>query len=339
MVEYNYMKVYYSLESIKAVLKDIKPSKITLVSSSYLISNCQWAISKIIKASPSKIKLIRIPNGETAKEWEALGKLLNEFIKAGLDRKSIAIALGGGSVTDSVGFASSIYQRGIRYINVPTTLLAQVDSSIGGKTAINFLDYKNQIGSFHNPVAVIIDSRFLKTLKKEQIIDGLAEIIKAGLIKDPHILEIIKSRNIEIGKDSLVKELILRSIRAKQYFTKRDPKDKNIRQILNFGHTVAHALELKYRLSHGEAVFIGMIEELKIAERLRETRPEVRFFLEKLLDDFGLILKQLKPDWKYILRDKKIIGNEIYLPVIKKIGEAKIIKIKIDKLISQVTRG
>ena len=330
------MEVYYSLESIKAVLKDIKPSKIVLVSSNYLISNCQWAISKLIKISPSKIKLIRIPNGEIAKEWEVLGKLLHEFIKTGLDRKSLVIALGGGSVTDLVGFASSIYLRGISYINIPTTLLAQVDSSIGGKTVINFLGYKNQIGSFYNPTAVIIDSRFLKTLRKEQIIDGFAEIIKVGLIKDPRILEIIKSYNVKISQSPLVKELIFRSIKVKQYFIKRDPKDKNIRQILNFGHTVAHALELKYGLSHGEAVLNGMIEELKIAEKLRETKPEVRFFLEKLFNDLDIKVKQLRPDWKYILRDKKIIGDEINLPVVKKIGEAKIIKIKIDRLISQI---
>jgi len=329
------MKVYYSLESIKAVLKNIKPSKIALVSSNYLIKNCQWAISKIIKMSPIKIELIRIPNGEMAKEWEALGKLLNEFIRAGLDRKSLVIALGGGSVTDLVGFASSIYQRGIRYINIPTTLLAQVDSSIGGKTAINFLGYKNQIGSFYDPIAVIIDSHFLETLKKEQIIDGFAEIIKAGLIKDPRILEIIKSHDIEVSKSPLVKELILRAIRVKQYFIKRDPKDKNIRQILNFGHTIAHALELKYGLSHGEAVLIGMIEELKIAEKLKETKPEVRILLEIILNNLGIRLKQLRPDWKDILRDKKIIGDEINLPIIKKIGEAKIIKVKLDKLISQ----
>ena len=328
MVKYNYMKVYYSLKAIKAVLRDIKPSKIALVSSSYLISNCQWAISKIIKATPDKIELIRIPNGETAKEWEVLEKLLIEFIRARLDRESLVIAFGGGSVTDLVGFASSIYQRGVRYINIPTTLLAQVDSSIGGKTAINFLNYKNQIGSFYNPAAVIIDSRFLKTLKKEQTIDGFAEIVKAGLVKDPRILEIIKSSNVKIGKSPIKKELILRSIKVKQYFIKRDPKDKNIRQILNFGHTIAHALELKYGLSHGEAVFIGMIEELKIAEKLKETKPEIRIFLEKILNDLGITLPQLRPDWKYILRDKKIVGDKINLPVIKKIGKAKIIKVR-----------
>lgn len=332
------MKIYYSLESIKTVLRDIKPSKIALVSSNYLIKNCQWAISKIIKMSPIKIELIRIPNGEMAKDWEVLEKVLNEFIRAGLDRKSLTIALGGGSVTDLVGFASSIYQRGIRYINIPTTLLAQVDSSIGGKTAINFLGYKNQIGSFYNPVAVIIDSHFLETLKKEQIIDGFAEIIKAGLIKDPRILEIIKSHNLpELREKHIIEELISKSIKVKEYFIGKDPRDKSIRQILNFGHTVAHALELKYGLSHGEAVLIGMMEELKIGEGLEETSPRVRSYLKELLKGLNITLdkKQLEIDWESILHDKKITGGEINLPVVKKTGEAKLIKVNLNKFIGR----
>jgi 3-dehydroquinate synthase len=330
------MKVYYSLELIKAVIKDLKPTKIVLVSSGYLISKCGWAFIKLAKLSPDKIQIIRVPDGEKAKEWPFLEKLLGKFIKAGLDRKSLVIALGGGSVTDLAGFASSVYQRGIRYINVPTTLLAQVDASIGGKTAINFFGYKNQIGTFHNPAAIIIDSRFLKTLKRKQIIDGLAEIIKAGLIKDRRILEIIKKSNKKIGWNAVSGELILRAIRVKQYFVNKDPEDKNIRQILNFGHTIAHALELKYGLSHGEAVLIGMMEELKIAEKLGETKSEVRIYLKGILDGLDLDLKLLKPDWKYVLHDKKIIGDEISLPVIKKIGEAKLIKIKLKKLISRI---
>lgn len=326
------MKIYYSLESIKEVLKETNSSKIVLVSSNYLISNCQWAISEIIKMSPLEIKIVRIPNGEKAKEWTVLEKLLKEFVKAGLDRKSLVVALGGGSVTDLVGFAASIYQRGVRYINIPTTLLAQVDGSIGSKTAINFLNCKNQIGSLHNPIAVIMDNRFLKTLKRDQIIDGLGEIIKAGFIKDPKILKLIEAHNIKIIDSPSIKELISRSIKVKQYFVEKDPQDNGVRQLLNFGHTVGHALELKYGLSHGEAVLIGMVEELKIAEKLKETKTEVRYFLEKLLNNLGIELKQLKIDWKYILRDKKIVGNEIDFPIIKKIGESKIIKIKVDKL-------
>lgn len=334
------MKIYFSLESIGAVFKNLNPSKIVLVSSDYLISKCEWAILKIIKISPHKIGIIKIPDGEKAKEWGFLEKLLNEFIKSGLDRNSLVIAFGGGSVTDLAGFASSIYQRGIRYVNIPTTLLAQVDSSIGGKTAINFLNYKNQIGSFYDPSAVIIDSRFLETLKKKQIIDGLAEIIKAGLIKDSSILEIIKSSDInKLAESVLMKELISKSIRVKQYFVKRDPKDKNARQILNFGHTIAHALELRYELSHGEAVLIGMVEELKIAEKLKKTKPEARIFLEKITEGLNIRLKELGPDWKRMLRDKKITGNEINLPIIKKIGEAKIIKVKVDKLIKLAAKS
>lgn len=330
------MRIYYSLESIEEILRNMRPSKVVIVSSRYLISNCNWAIPKIKNISPVKVEFILIPDGETAKEWKILENLLKEFIKAGLDRKSLVVVLGGGSVSDLVGFASSIYQRGIRYINIPTTLLAQADSSIGGKTAVNFLGYKNQIGSFYDPAAVIIDTRFLKTLKRRQVIDGLAEIIKSGLVRDPRILEIIKSHSFKIIKKSIIKEIILRSIRIKQYFIKKDPGDKNIRQVLNFGHTIGHAVELKYGLSHGEAILIGMIEELKIAEKLKKTKPDVRISLEKILKNLDIDLKQLKPDWKYILHDKKNMGDEINLPIIKKIGDTKLIKIKLNKLIEQI---
>lgn len=330
------LKIHFSLKSLKTILEEADYSKIVLVSSNNLISKLSWAISELEKTVSTKIEIIQIPDGEAAKEWDVLKELLNDFIKAGLDRKSLVIGLGGGSVTDLVGFASSIYQRGVSYINIPTTLLAQVDSSIGGKTGINFLSYKNQIGSFYNPETTIIDSRFLKTLTEEQIIDGLAEIIKAGLIKDKAILEIIASHNLNtLTEQHIIEELILKSIKVKEYYTEKDPKDLNIRQILNFGHTVGHALELKYGLSHGEAVLIGMIEELKLGEKLlEETKTEVRSSLDKLLKNLNINLnkKQLKIDWKSILHDKKISGKKINLPIIKELGEAKLIKVKLDKL-------
>ena len=327
-----------SLKSLKAILEEKKPSKIVLVSSGYLISKLDWAILELKELISSDIKIIQVPDGEESKEWDPLRDLLNDFAGNGLDRKSLVIALGGGSITDLVGFASSIYLRGINYVNIPTTLLAQVDSAVGGKTAINFLGYKNQIGSFYDPIAIIIDSRFLKTLNEEQIIDGLAEIIKAGLIKDPTILEIIKSHNLpELREKPIIEELISKSVRVKEYFVGKDPRDKSIRQILNFGHTVAHALELKYGLSHGEAVLIGMMEELKIGEGLGETDLGVRSCLKELLKGLNIALdkKQLKIDWESILHDKKITGDEINLPVVKRLGEAKLIKVNLNKFVDR----
>jgi len=256
-----------------------------------------------------------------------------------LDRKGLVIALGGGSITDLVGFASSIYLRGINYVNIPTTLLGQVDSGIGGKTAINFGGYKNQVGSFYEPINIIIDVRFLKTLDKSQIVDGLAEIIKAGLIKDPTILDILKSHSlIGLKEKPTIEELISKAVKVKEYFTSRDPRDSGIRQILNFGHTVAHALELKYKLSHGQAVLIGMIEELKFGEKLGKTKPEVISHLNEIIRGLGISpeTKGFIVDWGSILHDKKVLRDEITMPIIKKIGEAELINIKLDKLLSLV---
>lgn len=324
-----------SIKLLKRTFNENIPSKIILVSSGFLFSKLNWAVKEIKELTSSEIKVVEVPDGEKAKEWDVLNKLLAALIETKADKKSLIIALGGGSITDLVGFACSVYQRGIQYINVPTTLLGQVDSAIGGKTAINFLGYKNQIGSFYEPIAIVIENRFLKTLNKKQITDGLAEIIKAGLIKDPKILNIIKSHNLEkLKKGSVIKGLICRSIAVKEYFVKNDPKDENIRQILNFGHTIGHALELKYELSHGQAVLIGMIEELKLGEKLGRTNPDVRIYLNKTIERLNINLnsKELKIDWKSILHDKKIIGNKINLPIVKKLGEAELIKINLDEL-------
>lgn len=328
-----------SLKSLKAILEEKKPSRVVLVSSDYLISKLDWAIIELKELISSDVKIIQVPNGEEAKEWDTLRGLLNDFTENGLDRKSLVIALGGGSITDLVGFASSIYLRGINYVNIPTTLLGQVDSGIGGKTAINFQGYKNQIGSFYEPIAIIVDVRFLETLNEAQIIDGLAEIIKAGLIKNPSILDIIKSHSFtELKEKPVIEELILKAIKVKEYFISIDPRDNGIRQILNFGHTIAHALELKYGLSHGQAVLIGMVEELRFGERLGETKSEVINYLNEIIRGLNITfeIKKLKIDWESILHDKKVLGSEINLPIVKKIGEAELIKVKLDKLASLI---
>jgi len=326
---YNYfMPVIYSLKSIHKLLKEQKPSKVCFVTSLKLFKKLNWAINEI---GVKKSNIILIPDGEKAKEWHELEKLLKKFSQMNLDRKSIVIALGGGTVGDIVGFASSIYLRGIKYIQVPTTLLAQVDSAHGGKTGINFLKYKNQIGSFYLTITTIIDTRFISSLSKEQIIDGLGEIIKAGLVKDVSILNMLKKYNIgTLVKSKDLLKIINKSIKVKEYFVSKDFKDNNARQILNFGHTIGHAIELKYKISHGRAVIIGMIKELAFTESLGLTKPSVSKNLLNLLKSLGINIDQnMKVDWKTIIRDKKIIGNQIIFPIIKKEGEAKLISLEL----------
>ena len=212
-----------------------------------LFKELNWAIKEI---GVKKTNIIFIPDGEKAKEWNELERLLKKFSEFNLDRKSLVVALGGGTVGDMVGFASSIYLRGIRYIQVPTTLVAQVDSAHGGKTGINFLKYKNQIGTFYLPLTVIIDSHFIQTLENEQIVDGLGEIIKYGFIKDISILSLLKKHNLKTLVKSDLEKIIKNLLKLKEYYISKDFKDGNIRQILNVGHTIGHAIELKYKISH-----------------------------------------------------------------------------------------
>lgn len=323
------MSVTHSLKSIHKILKQEKPSKVCLVTSKKLSKKLNWAIKEI---GIKKSNIILIPDGEEAKDWKELEKLLSKFIKLNLDRKSIVTALGGGTVGDVVGFASSIYMRGIKYIQVPTTLLSQVDSAHGGKTGINFLKYKNQIGSFYLPITTIIDTRFIKSLSNEQIIDGLGEIIKAGLIKDTSILSVLKKYNIDtLIKSKYLSRIINKSIKVKEYFVNNDFKDNKLRQTLNVGHTFGHAIELKYKISHGRAVIIGMIKELAFTETLGLTKPFVKKDLLNLLKSLGIEVNQnMEVNWRIILHDKKVVGNKIILPVVKEEGKAKLVSIDLN---------
>ena len=321
----------YSISSLNKILKIEKPSKVCFVTSKFLAKKLGWVMQKLNGLKPV---VALIPDGEIVKEWNEVEKLLKKFVKLNLDRSSIVVALGGGTVGDMAGFASSVYLRGIRYIQVPTTLLAQVDSAHGGKTGINFLKYKNQIGSFHLPIATIIDTRFLKTLSTEQIVDGLGEIIKAGIIKDPSILSLLQKESVaSITSSKLMPTIISKTIKVKEYFVKKDLKDSGSRQLLNFGHTIGHAVETGYKISHGKSVIIGMLQELAFTESLKLTLPSVRKNLVKLLSSLGIkIDSSLKTDWRKIMRDKKIISSKITFPVVEKEGKSKLVMLDLKKL-------
>ncbi len=319
--------IYYSLKSVKNILRGGKPSQVCIVTSKKLASKLSWAIKEI---GISKQNIILVPDGESAKDLKQVENILKKFIALGLDRKSVVIAMGGGSVGDVTGFAASIYLRGIRYIQIPTTLLAQVDSAHGGKTGVNFSSYKNQIGSFYPPTAIILDKRFLQSLSNEQVVDGLGEILKAGLIKDPSILSLLQKEKVStLPKSQYIETLVRKTVEVKRYYAGRDFKDVGPRQILNFGHTIGHALELKYKISHGRAVLLGMLQELEIAEIMKATPHTVTENLLVLLSTLGVKIEQnLKPDLKTLIHDKKIAGMYLYLPVIEKMGQAKLLKVR-----------
>jgi 3-dehydroquinate synthase len=221
-----------------------------------------------MRASGFNPGVLTIPAGEAGKNLHTVTQLWHGFLKAGLDRNDTVIALGGGVVGDLAGFAASTFMRGIQWLAVPTTLLAMVDASLGGKTGFDLPEGKNLIGSFHSPTLVLEDQRVLGTLPEREFISGLAEVVKHGIISDPHLFMLCASGM------SLVRErqdeIIKRAMAVKIEILEADPYEKGLRAVLNLGHTVGHAVELVsgYTLTHGESVAIGMVAETKYASRM-----------------------------------------------------------------------
>lgn len=220
-----------------------------------------------------KVEKIIIPSGEESKSLKTVESLLNDILNYGLTRKSKVIALGGGVVGDIAGFCASIYMRGIPFIQVPTTLLAQVDSSVGGKTGVNMPQGKNIVGSFYQPQTVVIDVETLSTLSKRELISGIGEVIKYGIIYDYDFLQYINenfSRLITLEEEVTIK-VVKRCCEIKAEVVSKDEKEEGLRKILNYGHTIGHALETATNYqsyTHGEAVLIGMYYEALMAMKL-----------------------------------------------------------------------
>ncbi|MFN8387799.1 MAG: 3-dehydroquinate synthase [Anaerolineales bacterium] len=233
-------------------------------------------------------KSIVIPAGEEHKNLETVSRLWNAFLENGLDRKSTVIALGGGVIGDLTGFAASTYMRGIDWIAVPTTLLAMVDASVGGKTGFDLPEGKNLIGSFHPPKLVLADVSLLRTLSDRDLRSGMAEVVKHGIIADPELFALC-SNGMDWVKNNL-EEIVKRAMAVKINIIEEDPYEKGIRAALNLGHTVGHAVELVsgFELSHGEAVAIGMTVEAAYAAKVGAASRSAVEAIESTLEKLGL---------------------------------------------------
>ncbi len=221
----------------------------------------------------ARTMVLRLPAGEVHKTRETWSRLTDELLDAGFGRDSLIVALGGGVVGDVAGFVAATYMRGIPYVQVPTTLLAMVDASIGGKTGVDTAAGKNLVGSFHQPMAVVVDPSVLATLPREHLRAGFAEVIKHGAIADEAYLERAVACASDLGSldptsDAML-DLVSRSIEIKADVVRRDEREGGVRKILNFGHTIGHAVELlsDYTMLHGEAIAVGMAYESELAER------------------------------------------------------------------------
>ncbi|MFP6124137.1 3-dehydroquinate synthase [Helicobacter pylori] len=270
-----------------------------------------------------EVRVCVIESGEKYKNFHSLERILNNAFEMQLNRHSLMIALGGGVISDMVGFASSIYFRGIGFINIPTTLLAQVDASVGGKTGINTPYGKNLIGSFHQPRAVYIDLSFLKTLEKREFQAGVAEIIKMAVCFDKNLVERLEMKDL---KDCL-EEVIFQSVNIKAQVVMQDEKEQNIRAGLNYGHTFGHAIEKETdyeRFLHGEAIAIGMRMANDLALSLGMITLKEYERIENLLKKFGLMFHykiiDLQKFYERLFLDKKSEDKTIKFILPKGVG-------------------
>lgn len=276
--------------------------------------------------------LIIFPAGEKSKTRKTKEKIENEMLNLGFGRDSCIIALGGGVVGDVAGFVAATYMRGIPYIQIPATLLAMVDSSIGGKVAVDTEHAKNAIGAFYQPKKVIIDLNFLKTLPKKELANGLAEVIKHALIKDKGFFHFIEKNIGKILKQDLeiLKQTIKRSCEIKAEIVAEDEKEKGLRKILNYGHTIGHAIEsaLNYKISHGNAIAIGMSYAAKLSAKLGFLHEGSVIRQNNLLEYVGLPHKlshhKLKPRkiLEFVQYDKKIANGKLNFVLLNSIGDA-----------------
>lgn len=266
-----------------------------------------------------------VPQGESSKSMEMAYSLLNSLVKNKVTRGATIIALGGGVVGDLAGFVASVYMRGIDYIQIPTTLLSQVDSSVGGKVGINADTMKNAIGSFKQPSLVLIDPNTLETLDKRQISSGISEMIKYGLISDKSLYEDISKKNVFDD----IEYYIERCVTIKKDIVLEDEHDYGKRQLLNFGHTIGHALEQhsNYSLLHGEAVAIGMV--------LMSKGQSFQQSLIKTLQKYHLPTNHdynKEEIYNYIKTDKKATGNNLNVIIVEELGNGFIKTISIEDI-------
>ncbi len=264
-----------------------------------------------------------IQEGESSKSFENYGKILDYLVEKEFKRTDVIIALGGGVCGDLAGFVASTYMRGITFYNIPTTLLSQVDSSIGGKCAIDKNGIKNVVGAFYPPKKVLIDSTVLKTLDERQLMSGLVEAIKMGVTNNKKLFELIK-KSTDLNSD--LDEIIIEALSTKKMIVESDPKEENLRKVLNFGHTFGHAIESSSDLYHGEAVGIGM---LIVSENT--VKEEIKKVLEKyhLPTTYNTNYEDLV---KYIKLDKKRSNDYLTLVISDEIGTFKFEKINIEEL-------
>jgi len=333
--------------------------RLNLGTDAYVITNASIknrygnSLEKSLKQSGLSVRFKLVPDTEESKSIERASLIIKDLAHYDKAKRIFIVAFGGGVIGDLAGFVASVYKRGVPYLQVPTTLLAQVDSSIGGKTAVDLVEGKNLIGAFYQPRLVLSDVKFLKTLDQRQMRSGLAEVIKYAIIKDEKLFDYLEVRYKDIlARRELCLEYIVRrcSFIKAGIVSSDEREETGIRTILNFGHTIGHAIEAaaNYKVyNHGEAIAQGMLVASEISKSLGLINPKTAQRIETLIKKVGLPIKIEKVTLDNIIkahyRDKKFIGLKNRFVLVKGIGKTKIvenvplliIKEAIKKLINQ----
>lgn len=306
---------------LENLIENWSPGKVAVLVDENTRKHCLPLLNGILADA-----IIEIQSGETNKNLESCTHIWQELTSSGFGRDGLLVNLGGGVIGDMGGFCASAYKRGIRFINIPTTLLSQVDASIGGKLGVDFSGFKNHIGFFRNPDAVIICQDFLTTLPQRELQSGFAEVIKHALIRDKNYWDLV--RNINISSEFDFAKVIEKSVEIKNEVVLSDPTEKGLRKILNFGHTIGHAIEswnisAGLLITHGEAIVAGMLIESKISQLLgilpAAEFEEIEAFLVKEYEKVKLPPFEELHD--FMAQDKKNTKNTISFSLLNGIGE------------------
>lgn len=320
------------------------PRKVLIISHPFLKNKYGPTLSRSLTQARIESSFALIPEGEKVKNLKTVSKLYHDCVHSRLDRTSAIVALGGGVIGDIAGFVAATYLRGVSLIHVPTTLLAMVDSSIGGKVGVDLPQAKNFVGAFYQPSLVWIDPTVLKTLAPREFRNGLAEVIKYGIIADKQLFELLENRipSEPSTLNSQLSTLIYRCAKIKADVVSKDEKEiKGLREILNFGHTIGHAIETVTKYSvykHGEAISIGMCAAGFIAEELKLWNSAEKLKMENLIGRAGLPTKLTRSlsqtrMVEILSRDKKVISGAIRFVLPTKIGKVVVQKISTDLVI------
>ncbi|NTU89024.1 MAG: 3-dehydroquinate synthase [Actinobacteria bacterium] len=300
-------------------------------------------VKKSLSDAGFKVCSFTLPHGEVSKTIHVLSAILEFLAEHHLTRRDAVLALGGGVVGDIAGFAAGTYMRGLRFIQLPTTLLAAVDSSVGGKTAVNLAAGKNLAGVFKQPCAVICDTDTFATLPKSEFSNGLAEVIKYGILADETLFDLLFDNDIDYASEQ-VNEIVERCVRIKERYVHEDEFERGARQFLNLGHTIGHAVETcsEYRIPHGYAVSIGMVTIARAAEALDWTEEPCAQSIAHTLEKNGLPIRtdfHARELFDIALSDKKRSGDTITLVVPRKIGDCFLHTLPVEELLLVIAKG